>query len=130
MRILVVEDEVDTRDLLRRFLTASGAVVLTAATANEALEVLARSRVDFLVSDIGLPDVDGYDLLQRIRRTNPSATGGIPAVALTAYARAEDRMRAFRAGYQAHLAKPVEPAELVETIGSLAKLTHRPSAPA
>jgi CheY-like chemotaxis protein len=77
-----------------------------------------------LISDIGLPDVDGYELLQRIRRLDAGAAGGIPAIALTAYARAEDRMLAFRAGYQAHLAKPVEPAELVTTIVDLARLSR------
>jgi len=79
------------------------------------------------VSDIGLPDVDGYDLIHRIRGL--PAGGAIPAVALTAYARTEDRMRAFRAGYQAHLAKPIEPAELVATIASFAGLIKaRPAA--
>jgi CheY-like chemotaxis protein len=79
-----------------------------------------------MISDIGLPDVDGYELLQKIRRMDSSAAAGIPAVALTAYARAEDRTLAFRAGYQAHVAKPVEPTELVSTIVDLAKLSRSP----
>jgi PAS domain S-box-containing protein len=123
IRVLVVEDESDTREVLRRFLEAYGAEVVAATSANEALALLPSCGAQILVSDIGLPDIDGYELLQRIRRTDASATGGIPAIALTAYARAEDRMRAFRAGYQAHLAKPVEPTELVVAIGDLAKLS-------
>jgi CheY-like chemotaxis protein/two-component sensor histidine kinase len=121
IRILVVEDESDTRDFLSRFLAACGAEVVTASSAAEALALLPGARVDLLVSDIGLPDVDGYELLERIRQMAASSTGGIPAIALTAYARAEDRMLAFRAGYQAHLVKPVEPTELVATIAGLAK---------
>jgi len=75
-----------------------------------------------VISDIGLPEVDGYDLMSRIRQLPASAGGAVPAIALTAYARTEDRTRAFRAGYQAHLAKPIEPAELVATIASFAGL--------
>ena len=77
---------------------------------------------DLVVGDIGLPEVDGYDLMQRIRQLPADAGGAIPAIALTAYARTDDRTRAFRAGYQAHLAKPIEPAELVATIASFAEL--------
>ena len=84
-----------------------------------------------MISNIGLPDIDGYELLQRIRRLGVGASGGMPAIALTAYVRAEDRKAAFRAGYQAHLAKPVEPNELLETIANLASLaspdTDRPA---
>ena len=94
---------------------------MAASTAREALAKLHDCDVDILVSDIGLPDVDGYDLMQRVRRMNVKNCGAIPAIALTAYARSEDRTRAFRAGYQAHLAKPIEPGELVATIASLAK---------
>jgi CheY-like chemotaxis protein len=121
IRIFIVEDEPDTREFLERYLTASGAEVMAASTAREALAKLHDCDVDILVSDIGLPDVDGYDLMQRVRRMNVKNCGAIPAIALTAYARSEDRTRAFRAGYQAHLAKPIEPGELVATIASLAK---------
>jgi PAS domain S-box-containing protein len=126
LRILIVEDEIDTRAFLSRFLAAYGAQVITAASAAEALALLPESRADCLVSDIGLPDVDGYELLRRIRTMDASAAGGIPALALTAYARAEDRMLAFRAGYQAHLAKPVEPMELVAAVANLAKVSNPP----
>src|SRR5262249_51774990 len=122
LRILVVEDEPDTCDFLERFLRGYGADVLIARSAPEALATIAGQEIDIVVSDIGLPDVDGYDLMHRIRALPANAGGATPAIALTAYARTEDRTRAFRAGYQAHLAKPIEPAELVATIGSFAGL--------
>ena len=124
MRVLVVEDEKDTLDFLRRFLVSRGAEVVAATSAAEALRLLPASRVNVLVSDIGLPDVDGYELLREVRRMDTSASGGIPAIALTAYARAEDRLLAFRAGYQAHVAKPVDPHQLAATIVDLAKLAR------
>ena len=122
IRVLVVEDEPDTSEFIERFLRGYGAEVLVARSAREALSRLPVDKVDIVVSDIGLPDVDGYDLMHHIRRLPPQAGGAIPAIALTAYARTEDRTRAFRAGYQAHLAKPIEPAELVATIASFAGL--------
>jgi CheY-like chemotaxis protein len=111
IRVFVVEDEPDTREFLERYLTASGAEVEAVSTATEALAKLPDCAADVLVSDIGLPDMDGYDLLQRLQRMELKHCGGIPAIALTAYARSTDRTRAFRAGYQVHLAKPVEPNE-------------------
>jgi PAS domain S-box-containing protein len=127
MRVLVVEDEPDTREFLRRLLESHGAMVTLAASAAEALAALHGERPDILVSDIGLPDVDGYELMQRIRQGLPEDGRTIPAIALTAYARQEDRTRALRAGYQTHLAKPVEAAELLMTIASFANLVdgHR-----
>jgi CheY-like chemotaxis protein len=122
LRVLVVEDEPDTREFLERFLKSYGAEVVGASSADEALDVLRTSHADIMVSDIGLPQKDGYDLMQQVRRLKAQAGGAIPAIALTAYARSEDRTRAFRAGYQAHMAKPVEPAELVATIVSIAGL--------
>jgi PAS domain S-box-containing protein len=122
IRVFIVEDEPDTREFLERYLAAAGAEVTAVSTATDALAKLPDCEADILVSDIGLPDIDGYDLMQRVRRLEAKNCGAIPAVALTAYARTEDRMRAFRAGYQAHLAKPVEPAELVATIASFAEL--------
>ncbi len=123
LRILVVEDEADTRDFLGRFLTAHGATVVMTGSAAEALERLPEAQWDLLISDIGLPEVNGYELLQRIRQTDAAAGGGIPAIAITAYARAEDRAQAFRAGYQEHLAKPIEPADLVAAIKRIAELS-------
>jgi PAS domain S-box-containing protein len=122
IRVFIVEDEPDTREFLERFLTAHGADVVAVSTAREALATLPRWEADLLVSDIGLPDMDGYDLMQQVRRLEAKNCATIPAIALTAYARTEDRTRAFRAGYQAHLAKPVEPAELLATIASFADL--------
>jgi CheY-like chemotaxis protein len=89
------------------------------------LALFRRERPEMLISDIGLPEVDGYDLIQEIRREHGHASETIPAIALTAYARSEDRMRALRAGFHAHIAKPAEPAELLATIVSLAKLRDR-----
>ena len=122
IRVLVVEDERDTLDFLTRLLEAQGAIVLSASTAKEALSIVRAEAPDVLISDIGLPEMDGYDFIQHVRRENVPAHG-IPAIALTAYARTEDRMRALRAGFQAHMAKPVEPAELIATVASFVELT-------
>jgi PAS domain S-box-containing protein len=122
IRLLVVEDEADTLEFLRRLLTAHGATVLTATNAAEGLALVRTERPDLLISDIGLPETDGYDLIQQIRR-EVSPGREIPAIALTAYARSEDRTRALRAGYQAHVAKPVEPSELLAMIASFLELT-------
>jgi PAS domain S-box-containing protein len=121
LKILVVDDEEDTRDLLRTVLGGYGARVLVAATAGEALDIAARSRPDVLVSDIGMPDVDGFELIRRVRELPAESGGGVPAIALTAYARAEDRLRVLRSGYQMHVPKPVEMAELLTVIASLVK---------
>jgi PAS domain S-box-containing protein len=125
LRILVVEDEADTLEFLARFLAGHGAQVMTASSANEALARLSDFDANLLISDIGLPEVNGYELLRRVRETDAGAGGGIPAIALTAYARAEDRAQAFRAGYQAHLAKPVEPTDLIAAIARIAQLSDR-----
>ena len=118
----MVEDERDTLDFLTRLLEGEGATVLSASTAREGLSIVRDGSPDVLISDIGLPEMDGYDFIQHVRReTVPSH--GIPAIALTAYARTEDRMRALRAGFQAHMAKPVEPAELIATVASFVELT-------
>jgi PAS domain S-box-containing protein len=124
MRVLVVEDERDTLDFVSRLLVSRGAEVVAATSAAQALALVPTARMNVLISDIGLPDVDGYELLREIRRLDASAAGGVPAIALTAYARAEDRLLAFRAGYQAHVAKPVDPNELLATIVDLAKLAR------
>ena len=122
IRVLVVEDEPDTREFLRRLLEDQGAAVSVAASAHEAMEMFRFAPPDILISDIGLPEVDGYDLMQRIRSSGMPRGETVPAIALTAYARAEDRTRALRAGYQAHIPKPVEPGDLLVTIASFAHL--------
>src|SRR5678810_302615 len=96
--------------------SCAGAAVATAASAHEALQLLGRHRPDVLVSDIAMPDEDGYALIRCVRQLAPEDGGATPSVALTAYAREEDRARALSAGYDAHLAKPVEPAELVASV--------------
>jgi PAS domain S-box-containing protein len=124
VRILIVEDEPDTRDFVTHLLEGYGATVIPVASAGEALTAFAKERPDLLISDIGLPEIDGYDLMEQIREKPTEDGGGIPAIALTAYARSEDRTRAFLAGYQAHVAKPVEPVELVATVASFADLIN------
>ncbi len=118
--VLVVDDEADARVLMERLIQERGGKVLVAARAEEALHVLATEHVDLLVSDIGMPEVDGYQLIQRVRKGKHHPR--LPAIALTAYARAEDRQRALLAGYQMHLAKPVDPRELIAGIASLVNL--------
>jgi PAS domain S-box-containing protein len=119
LRVLVVDDERDTRDLLMAGLGQYGAEVIAAGSAAEAFDAIQERVPDVLISDIGMPEEDGYDLIRRLR-TFPLAAGGkVPAVALTAYARVEDRLQALRAGYQMHVTKPVELAELVTVIASL-----------
>jgi CheY-like chemotaxis protein len=93
----------------------------------EALELIGRAVPDIVVSDIGMPREDGYDLIREVRNLPPDRGGSIPAIALTAFARSEDRQRALRAGYQMHISKPLEPAELVAAIKSLTTLLHRPA---
>lgn len=119
LKILAVDDEADTCNLLKTVLTNCGAEVVTANSVQEALAQLKLSRPDVLISDIGMPDEDGYELIRRVRELPAQEGGSIPAVALTAYARAEDRLRVLRFGYQMHVPKPVELAELVAVVASL-----------
>ena len=118
--MLVVEDDDDARGLIEKVLETQGATVKTVASAREALDVLGREPVDVLVSDIEMPGTDGYQLIKELRLRPSQQGGSVPAAALTAYARTEDRLRALRAGFQLHLAKPVQPSELVTVVGSLA----------
>ena len=118
--ILVVDDEADGRDLVKRVLEGCGAQVFTAGAADEALALLERERPQLLVSDIGMPLVDGFELLRRIRALGPSRGGALPAIALTAFAHAEDRAQALHAGFVVHVSKPVEPFELIATVASVA----------
>jgi signal transduction histidine kinase len=119
VRVLVVDDEQDARDVIGEILRRSGAEVTTAGGAQEGLELLGRVRPDVLVSDIAMPDEDGFTFIRTIRQLAPEDGGGVPSVALTAYAREEDRVRILAAGFQSHLAKPVEPADLVAAIAKL-----------
>ena len=119
--MLVVDDEPDARQLVRRVLTECGAEVAVAESAAEAMELVESFRPDVLVSDIGMPDQDGYDFIRQVRSRVAAKT--LPAVALTAFARSEDRRRALLAGFQTHVAKPVDPAELVAVVASLVERT-------
>jgi PAS domain S-box-containing protein len=119
LRLLVVDDEEDARALVADVLREQGAEVHAAASADEALALFDRVRPDVLVSDIGMPDVDGYSFIRQIRSRAAERGGRTPAVAVTAYARSEDAQRAFAAGYQSHVAKPVEPAQLAIVIANL-----------
>jgi signal transduction histidine kinase/ActR/RegA family two-component response regulator len=121
VRVLVVDDEPDTRELLRTMLGHCGASVTVAGSVREALELLERVRPDVFVSDIGMPDEDGYDLIAKVRALPREQGGRIPAVALTAYARTEDRLRVIKAGYQMHISKPVELNELATILASLVR---------
>jgi CheY-like chemotaxis protein len=120
LRVLVVEDDPDGRRFLTRVLEECKAEVIGVGSASEALGVLPRFRPHVLVSDIGMPRIDGYELMRTLRSRTPREGGLTPALALTAYASTEDRARALAAGYQRHLAKPVDPADLVEAVAELA----------
>jgi CheY-like chemotaxis protein len=121
IRVLVVDDEPDARELLQVALAQYGATVRSAATAEEAWAAIAEECPDVLVSDIEMPDTSGYDLVRQLRHSEQAEVRRLPAVALTAYARTEDRVKALLAGFQTHVPKPVEPAELVTVIASLAQ---------
>jgi signal transduction histidine kinase/CheY-like chemotaxis protein len=114
-RVLVLDDEPDARQVLRRLILGSGGVPELAATAQEAESLIAPFQPDVIVSDIGMPGTDGYAFIRGLRRRGVTT----PAVALTAFARAEDRIRSIQAGFQFHLAKPIEPAELMTVVASL-----------
>ena len=121
LRILIVDDEEDSREYLRTLLEGCKASVLAAACVAEGFEVLKRERPDILVSDIGMPEEDGYAFIRKVRALSREAGGRTPAVALTAYARVEDRTRVLLAGFQSHVPKPVEPVELLAVLASLAR---------
>jgi CheY-like chemotaxis protein len=120
IRVLLVEDAADARELIAMMLRERGARVETASHAEEAMARLAAALPDVLVTDIGLPGEDGHALLKRVRAWIEARDEWVPAIALTAYASAEDARRAYRAGFQVHLAKPLEPAALVEAVARLA----------
>jgi signal transduction histidine kinase/ActR/RegA family two-component response regulator len=120
MKVLVVDDEADARELMKRVLHDCDAEVLTASSAAEAMALLRTERFGVLVSDIGMPDRDGYAFMRDVRMLPADQGGKTAAVAVTAFARAEDRSRAMLAGYQVHIAKPIEPRELIAALVSLA----------
>jgi CheY-like chemotaxis protein len=119
VHILVVEDDLDTRHLLRLLLEHCGARVTAAASVKEAFETIGRDRPDVILSDIGMALEDGFVLIRRLRALPPEAGGRIPAAAVTAYASGGDRARVLAAGFQEHVAKPVEPIELTAIVARL-----------
>jgi CheY-like chemotaxis protein len=134
VRVIVVDDEPDARDVISRVLSRAGATAMAVGSVRDALDAVSRERPDVIVSDIAMPDQDGYDLVRQVKEmfsSNGGSGGGgsggggaIPALALTAYAREEDRLRCLGAGFQAHLAKPVDPGELLKVVSHLARATR------
>ncbi|HEX9959640.1 MAG TPA: response regulator, partial [Pyrinomonadaceae bacterium] len=122
LRVLIVDDEADARDLLMAVLMQQGAQVTAAATVAEAVENFQTQAPDLIVSDIEMPDEDGFSLIKKLRAFNQTRERKIPAIALTAHARPSERLKILSAGYQTHLAKPVETAELLAVIASFADL--------
>jgi CheY-like chemotaxis protein len=126
VRALVVDDQPDARILICRLIEEHGGECILADSGARALEVIRQENVNILISDIGMPDFDGYQLIQQLRALQTDARN-LPAIALTAYARSDDRQRALLAGFQMHLAKPVEPRELIAGIASLLHLQPKSS---
>jgi CheY-like chemotaxis protein len=129
LRVLVVDDDEDGRRLVSAILEDCGCVVTTAGSVAEAMKRLSEEVPQVLISDIGMPQEDGYELIRRVRALPPQRGGDLPAAALTAYARPEDRRRLLNAGFSMHVPKPVEPAELVATVGTLTRFIHRADDP-
>jgi CheY-like chemotaxis protein len=121
LRVLVVDDEQDARELTSTILSEGGALVVAAASASDALKALNEQPLDVMISDIGMPEQDGYQLIRRVRElATPAAR--IPAAALTAFTRNEERRKAMVAGFQLHISKPVEPFELTAAVACLARI--------
>jgi CheY-like chemotaxis protein len=123
LRVLVLEDEPDARELVERVLQERGATTIAFDCASEALNACTAEAPDVIVSDVGLPGVDGYEFMRRLRSSEGQRGRSTPAAALTAFARSEDRRRALIAGFQTHLAKPIDPLELVVVVAALAGRT-------
>ena len=120
LHVLVVDDEPDARDLVVSILEDCQVTVSKAASVTEAMAAFDRATPDVLVSDIGIPGQTGYDLIRQVRARSAQRGGQTPAVAVTAYARATDRTQALRAGFNMHMAKPIDPVELIVTVATLA----------
>jgi CheY-like chemotaxis protein len=121
IRILAVDDDRDALALMREILEATGATVVTADSGRQALEAIARSTPDVLLADLAMPDVNGFELIERIRRSDRTEVREILAIAVTAYARSEDRTKALSSGFQMQLSKPVDPAHLMGTIAAMVR---------
>jgi len=127
--VLVVDDDFDSREVLAALLAMRAAEVRSAGSVREALATLAEFKPHVLVSDIGMPGEDGYDLIRQVRSRNENEGGKIPAIALTGYTAAQDGERALTAGFQKHLAKPVEPSNLIQLIASYGEQYRKISPP-
>ena len=125
LRVLAVDDEADTRDMIRAVLEHCKMEVITVGSAAEALEVVSKSHPDVLLSDVGMPGEDGYELIAKVRALPAERGGQIPAAALTAYVRGEDRVKVLNSGFQLHVSKPLEPNELVAVVANLAGRLHK-----
>jgi CheY-like chemotaxis protein len=125
VRIVAVDDDLDARSLVRDILSAAGADVHTADSAEQALDLLTRIKPRVLLADLGLPHMDGLELIQRVRANNDPLIRDVAAAALTAYSRSEDRAKALRSGYELHLSKPIDPGELVAAMAALARRGFR-----
>jgi signal transduction histidine kinase/CheY-like chemotaxis protein len=121
VKVMVVDNEADAIGLVKRIMEDCGAMVKACTSAAECLACVAEWHPDVLITDIGMPDMDGYTLIQKVRAMRPEDGGGTPAVALTAFARSEDRRQAMLAGFDVHVAKPVEPSELIAVVSRLAR---------
>ncbi|OYD95066.1 hybrid sensor histidine kinase/response regulator [Nostoc sp. 'Peltigera membranacea cyanobiont' 213] len=122
LRVLVVDDEADTRNFLSFMFEEYGAFAIAVASVDEALAVLEQAKADILISDIGMSEQDGYTLIRKLRSLEPEKGGCIPAIALTAYTREEDRLKALSAGFQQHLSKPIDPTKLIAMVANVLKL--------
>jgi CheY-like chemotaxis protein len=125
VRVLAVDDDADALTMVRDILEAAGATVTTASDAGSAYAELMAGSPDVLIADLGMPIVDGFQLIDRVRKSDDVGTRTVPAVALTAYARSEDRLRAISAGFQMHLAKPIDPVKLVDAVRALSRRAPR-----
>ena len=126
IHVLAVDDDPDALRLLKEILEAVDATVTTATSSRAALEIVATDRPDVLIADLGMPLMDGFELIQRLRASGAPAVRDIPAAALTAYARSEDRAKALKSGFEMHLAKPIDPAELIAAVKALARRRSLP----
>ncbi|MDZ8260838.1 response regulator [Nostoc sp. ChiQUE01b] len=122
LRVLVVDDETDSRNFLSFMFEEYGAFATAVGSVDEALVVLEQAKPDILISDIGMSEQDGYTLIRKLRSLEPEKGGRIPAIALTAYTREEDRLEALRAGFQQHLSKPIDPNKLISTVVNVLEL--------
>ena len=124
IHVLAVDDEEDSLTLLREILETAGAQVTTVTSGQEALDAVEKIAPRVVIADIGMPGTDGFELIRRIRQWPERSIREVPAAALTAYARSEDRQRALRSGFQVHLAKPIDPGELVVAVAAIARRQH------